>query len=298
MKRSYSFYVVCILVAAALWGAVGVFLKGLLALQFTRYQVVFLRMLLAAVIFGGYQLIRTRRLPTFRLKDIWCFIGTGIINQLLFCLCYYTAIPMVGVAVASVLMYTSPVFAIVLSALLFRERIGRRSMLSLLPALTGCVLVSGVVGGGQAMPAAGILLGLGSGLAYAFSGIFNKYALERGYSSETISFYTFVFCALGAAPLALAQPFPSLTGGDLAGAAGYLLGMAALCGIFPTFLYATGLKGVAPGRASLFTSSEPAVATLLGVLLYHEKLTALAVAGIVLIVAAVCVLATEKKENQ
>ena len=297
MKRSYTFYVTCILVAAALWGSVGVFLKGLLALELTRYQVVFLRMLLAAVIFGGYLLIKNHKLPTFRLKDIWCFIGTGIINQLLFCLCYYTAIPMVGVAVASVLMYTSPVFAIVLSVLLFHEKINRRAVVSLLLALAGCVLVSGVVGGGQAMPTVGILLGLASGLAYAFGGIFNKFALQKGYSSEVISFYTFLFCALGAAPLAMAQPFPALSGSGMTGAVGYLLGMAVLCGIFPTFLYATGLKGVAPGRASLFTSSEPAVATLLGVLLYHEKLTALAVAGIVLIVAAVCMLAMEKGEK-
>lgn len=293
MKRSYIFYVSCILIAAGLWGVVGLFLKGLLALGLTRYQVVFLRMLLAAVLFGGFVLAKTKRLPTFRLRDIWCFIGTGIFNQLFFCLCYYTAIPMIGVSVASVLMYTSPVFAILLSAVLFREKINSRTVMALLLALSGCVLVSGVVGGAHALPLAGILLGLGSGLTYAFSGIFNKFALQRGYSSETISFYTFVFCALGAAPLAFMEPFPALGGMELALTGGNLFGMALLCGIFPTFLYATGLKGVSPGRASLFTSSEPAVATLLGVLVLHEELTLLMIVGILLIVSVVILLSKE-----
>ena len=166
--------------------------------------------------------------------------------------------------------------------------------MSLLLALAGCVLVSGVIGDRQAMPTSGILLGLASGLAYAFGGIFNKFALKRSYSSETISFYTFVFCALGAAPLAFSHPFPVLSDGDMIPALCCLLGMAVLCGIIPTFLYATGLKGVAPGRASLFTSSEPATATLLGVLLYHEQLTGQALTGIMLIAAAVGLLAAEK----
>lgn len=297
MKKSYSFYVSCILIAAALWGIVGLFLKGLLALELTRYQIVFLRMLFASILFGGYLLARNKKLPVFRLRDIWCFIGTGILNQLFFCLCYYTAIPMIGVAVASVLMYTSPVFSIVLSAMLFREKINGRTIVALLLALSGCVLVSGIIGGDQALPFVGVLLGLGSGLAYAVSGVFNKFALQRGYSSETISFYTFVFCTTGALPLALSQPFPALSSSDMLTAGVYLLSMALLCGVFPTFLYATGLKGVAPGRASLFTSSEPAVATLLGIFVFHEKLTLLALTGIVLIILAVVVLAAEKKEG-
>lgn len=295
MKKNYIFYVFCILIAAGLWGTVGLFLKGLLALGLTRYQIIFLRMSLAAFLLGGFLWIKDRHLPTFHLYDIWCFVGTGILNQLFFCLCYYTAIPVIGVSLASVLMYTSPAFAILLSAVLFHERINSRTIVALFLTLSGCVIVSGIWDRGHAIPVVGLLLGLGSGLTYALSGIFNKFALQRGYSSETISFYTFLFCALGSIPLAIAQPLPTLSGAEFLSAGKNLLGMSLLCGIFPTFLYATGLKKVAPGRASLFTSSEPAVATLLGVLVYHEELTLYMVLGILLIISAVTLLSKERE---
>lgn len=295
--KSYTKSVVCILLAAALWGSVSIFLTRLTSLGITRYQVIALRCLFATILFGAFLLVKERKLPTFQVHHIWCFLGTGILNQLLFCICYYTAIPMIGVSVASILMYTSPIFAVVLSAILFKERIGKRGFYSLILALMGCVLVSGL-GGAQQLPAVGLLLGLASGLAYAMSGIFNKFALQRGYSSSTITFYTSLFCMLGAIPLAAAQPFPVLAVPETASAVGALLGMSLLCGIMPTMLYATGLKQIGPGRASMLTSAEPAVATLLGVFWFHERLTVLALIGIILIIIAVINLASEDEKQK
>jgi len=297
MKKTYSFYVSCILIAAALLGAVSLFLSGLLALGFTRYQVILLRSFLSCGLFGAYIFLHDRTQFHFRLKDIWCFIGTGILNQLLFCVCYYTSISMIGVAVASVLMFTSPVFAIILSVLLFHEQVGKREILALTLALSGCVLVSGI-GGEQQFPILGILLGLGSGLAYALGGIFNKLALQKKYSSQTITFYTLLFCMLGVAPLACSEPFPLLAPPDLLKTLGLFFAMSVFCSIIPTLLLVIGQKVVAPGRTSMLTSSELVVATLIGVFVFHEKLTALALFGMLLITGAVILLSVDKKESK
>jgi len=295
--KKYSFSVCCILVAAALWGSVSVFLVELTSLGFSRYQVIMLRGLCSTLLFGLFLLIRGKGLSGFQMRHIWLFIGTGILNQLLFCICYYTAIPIIGVSVASVLMYTSPIFALLLSAALFGERIGGRGCIALVLALAGCVLVSGI-GGAAQLPVVGLLLGLGSGVTYSLYGIFSKLALQRGYSSSAITLYTPLFCMLGALPLSFLHPFPTLEGSDVTWGIGALVGMSLLCSILPTLLYATGLKMVAPGRAAMLTSAEPAVATLLGVFWFHERLTLLAVGGIVLIIVAVILLAGEKQKEE
>lgn len=294
MTKSYSFYAACILIAAALLGIVSVFLSGLLALGLTRYQVILLRSVLSCTLLGAFMLAKDKKQFCFKPRDIWCFIGTGVLNQLLFCVCYYTAIGLVGVAVASVLMFTSPIFAIVLSVLLFHERIGKQEILALVLAMSGCVLVSGI-GGEQRLPLAGLLLGLGSGLTYALGGIFNKLALQHGYASQTITFYTLLFCMVGVIPAAVAQPFPALALSDLLSAMGLLLCMSLLCSIIPTLLLVVGQKAVAPGRASMLTSAELAVAALVGVFVFREKLTLLALLGMILITAAVILLAKDKE---
>lgn len=294
MSKSYSFHAFCILAGAALLGVVSVFLAGLLDMGFNRYQVILLRGVLSCALLGVFMLMKDKSRFRFKFQDIWYFIGTGILSQMLFCACYYTAIALIGVAAASALMFTSPVFAIVLSVLLFHERIGKGELAALAMALSGCVLVSGV-GGTQRLPLEGLLLGLGSGLAYALGGIFNKLALRRGYSSQTITFYTLLFCMISAVPAAAAQPFPILRPSDVPAAVGLLLCMSLLCSIAPTLLLIVGQKMIAPGRASMLTSAELAVAALVGVLVFHETLTLSAVLGMVLITAAVILLAGEKE---
>ena len=76
-----------------------------------------------------------------------------------------------------------------------------QKLLALVLTFTGCCLVSGL-GSGSAVSMKGLLLGLGSGFFYALYSIFSRYAIERGYGSWTITFYTFLLCLLASAPLA------------------------------------------------------------------------------------------------
>ena len=172
--------------------------------------------------------------------------------------------------------------------MLFHESIGRRKVLALVMTFAGCLLVAGVLGSGGAVSPRGFLVGLGAGVGYALYSIFSRFALEKGYSSATISFYTFLFAAIAALPLShlwtagelLAQP---------AAAAG-ALGIGVLCCVFPYLLYTQGLAGVETGQAAIMATVEPAVAALVSFALYGESLWGAKGAGILLIFAAVAVL--------
>ena len=61
--------------------------------------------------------------------------------------------------------------------------------------------MTGVYEGELSVSAKGLFLGVMSGVAYAMYSIFSRFAINRGYASETISFYTFVFAGLGSLPL-------------------------------------------------------------------------------------------------
>ena len=247
-----------------------------------------LRSLGGLVLVGAYLAVFHRDMLRVRLRDLWCFAGSGICSLLFFSYCYFTGMTMTSLSVICVLLYTAPVFVMLLSVLLFRERMTRSKLLALLLTFAGCCLVSGL-GGETHLSGAALLLGLGSGFFYGLYSIFSRYAIQRGYSSWTITFYTFAFCSVACLFLSDWSAITSTVSADPT-----LLIWIVLLGLvtafFPYVLYTRGLEQMESSRAAILASLEPAVATLLGVLVLHEPLTISNAAGIVLVLGGIAVL--------
>ena len=277
-----------ILAAGALWGSMGLFVRRLGAAGCSSAEIAQLRSTIAALLLSVYLLVRDRSLFRIRLRDVWCFIGTGILSIVFFNLCYFTTIELTSLSVAAVLLYTAPAFVIVMSAFLFREQITKRKVLALILTFAGCVCVSGLMRGGASMSAKGFFVGLGAGVGYALYSIFSRYALERGYRSLTITFYTFLFAVFGTIPFtSSAHVWRAVTTSPGQTAFIGLFGLVST--VLPYILYTQGLQKVENGRASILASVEPVVATILGILVFHEILHADEIAGILLILGAILI---------
>ena len=227
-----------------------------------------------------------------RLRDLWCFAGTGIVSLLLFSWCYFSGMQEASLSVMAVLLYTSPAFIVLLSVLLFRETLTRQKLLALVLTFTGCCLVSGL-GSGSAVSMKGLLLGLGSGFFYALYSIFSRYAIERGYGSWTITFYTFLFCLLASAPLAHWGLIASALSSGVSVPV-YALLMGLLTGFLAYIFYTKGLEGMESSRAGILASVEPVVGTIIGTLVFHEPLPVQSVLGIALVLGGIVVLGGKK----
>lgn len=287
MKKAY----LQIIAAAALWGCIGLFLKLLTAAGLTTMQGVALRSVVGCLVYGLFLFFTDRKALFIVPKDWYYFFGTGVCSLLFFNWCYFNAITRSSMSVAAVLLYTSPVFVILMSALFFRERITPVKIAALAVTFIGCVLVTGLFPLGQetvSLPV--ILFGLGSGFGYALYSIFGKFVLKK-YSPATVTFYTILFCALFSLPLSgLHANLAALEDGRAwAGA----LGVGVLCCALPYHLYTTGLKDAEPGRAAILATVEPFVAAGLGILLFHEAVTPWKLLGMAAILGAVALLNTK-----
>lgn len=271
--------------AGSLWGIISLFLKPMLNLGFSQIQTVTLRCLVAAAVLGVYMLVKDKSLFRFKLRDIWCFIGTGLVSLMFFSICYFYSMTYNGVCVAVILLYTSPVFVMLLSLPLFKEKITYKKLIAVVLTVAGCVFVSGAAGG-QSIGFVGIVLGICSGLGYALYSIFSRYALQRNYNSMTISFYTFLFCGLGCLPFA--SPV-SMALSLSPKAVLYSLGLGVVCCVMPYILYTKGLEYVDNTRASVIVAVEPVVASLIGVFVYNESVTAVKLLGVALVLSAVVI---------
>ena len=138
--------VISVILAGILWGLIGVFIKKLSAFGFDSVQIAFIRMLIASLSFSLFILIKDKSLLRINIKDIWMFVGTGIISVSLFNICYFYTIIHSEASLAVVLLYTSPVFVVLISALLFKEKITINKVIALVISFAGCVLTAGLLG--------------------------------------------------------------------------------------------------------------------------------------------------------
>lgn len=284
MKTKAYLYIIC---AAALWGLIGLFVKHLAALDFTPIQIVALRSIASAICATAALLPSVKGLFRIDWRDAWMFIGTGVFSLTFFNYCYFNCIAASSLAVAALLLYTAPIFVMVMSVFLFKESFTAKKAAALVMTFAGCGFVTGAFSGSLSLTLAGLLYGLGSGFGYALYSIFGKYAVEK-YSSATITVYTFYFSSLAAFPLA---DFPSDTISRLnMEAIINVLGLGLVCAVIPYLLYNKGLVYVEPGQASILATIEPFVAALIGICYFQEPLTMQKLIGMALIFAAIVLL--------
>lgn len=290
LKRLAFFMVIA---AAILWGTLGIFGKNLNRLGFAPEQIVLIRAVGASVILIGFTSIKNRELLKIKARDSIYFVGTGIISFVFFNWCYFIAINKTSLSVAAILLYTAPAIVMVLSAILFREKMTRKKLISLLLTFAGCILVTAFVpAAGQRITISGVLAGLGAGLGYALYSIFGRYALAK-YDSITVTLYTFIFASMGLIPFIDISDMAVLLSNSEAVYYAVTLGFFAT--VLPFLLYTKGLTYLETGTASIIATLEPIVATVLGIILYSEPITFFKILGIALVVAAVSILREKRK---
>ncbi|QZY56052.1 DMT family transporter [Crassaminicella profunda] len=274
-----------VIVAAMLWGTIGIFGKKLTQFGFSTEQIVFIRAIGACITLILFTLTKNISLLKIKPRDFIYFVGTGIFSFVFFNWCYFIAINKTSLSVAAILLYTAPAIVMVLSAILFKEKMTKKKIISLLLTFAGCIFVTAFVQDtGQNITISGILAGLGSGLGYALYSIFGRYALKK-YNSITVTLYTFIFASVGLIPFADIKKMISLFSNI--NALYYAAALGIIATVLPFLLYTKGLSYLETSEASIIATLEPIVATIIGVLLYGEPLTLFKILGISLVIYAV-----------
>lgn len=286
-----------IILAGCLWGSMGLFVRRLGAMGLDSMEIVELRSLLAVALLFTVTAIRNPRQLKVTKRNLIPLGCSGVFSIIFFNYCYFSTIRLLNLSAAAILLYTAPIFVMLLSIPLFHERLTARKLLALGMAFAGCCLVSGIASASQCLSLQGILLGLGSGFGYALYSIFSRVSLNQGLGSVTITDYTFLFAALAGVFLTDFSQYAAAFSGF--GMEFVLLAVvyAVVTTVLPYLLYTAGLSQVENGTASILASVEPVVATILGFMVFSETPTFQSFLGIVLVLAALVLLSIKKKRN-
>jgi drug/metabolite transporter (DMT)-like permease len=213
-----------------------------------------------------------------------------------------------GAAVATVLIYSAPLFSAVAGRVLLRESLGPLKAAAVAIGIAGCVLVSGAYDPAhwRGNPV-GIALGLGTGLSFAAYGLLGRVVARRGIPTWTAMAYGFLLSTVLMLTLLRRSAFDWLPTSLLAGAGGSqpaVLGWATLLALAlgPTLgghgLYNASLAYLPASTATLIATLEPPLTALLAYLLLGERLGFPQLAGSGLVLAGVVAVSIEDRRER
>ena len=190
------------------------------------------------------------------------------------------------VATATVCYYLAPVFIILFSPLVLKEKLTLRRLICVACALLGMVLVSGAAGLSSKREIIGVLFGTGAAVLYATAVLMNKKMTE-------ISGFDRTLVQIASASISL-LPYVLLTEklGELTLTRGSIAPLLVL-GILHTgicyALYFLSIKDLSAQSSSILSYIDPVFAVILSAVLLKEPFTVQAAAGAVLVLGSMLV---------
>lgn len=227
----------------------------------------------------------------------WVIVVVGALGVLAYQPTFFAGTRLNGVAIGTVVaLGSAPVFTGILNAVIRRSRPTSRWAIATAIALAGVVLVSGLAGNGsgQQIVPVGILASLGAGASYAVYAIASKLLLDRGWNTSASMGAVFGVAAVFSVPVLLSTPLAWLA---TPRGALLVLWLCVVTIVVAYLLFGWGLKRLAPTTVASLTLAEPLVATLLGLIVLRETLSAPAIVGLIIMAAGLTILTLPARQK-
>jgi len=287
-----------IFLAGISWGTLGTGIKLLSNQGLTEMQTAFYMQLFALVLMVPVVLIKC---GVKALKISWrlfvILFATGLFSEALFDLFQAMAVAELGVAVSGVMLYISPLFVMICSRIMFKEKITKIKIMAFVINLFGCFMT--VTGGSldtSIISVKGIVCGVAAAICYGIVTVSDKYTAGEA-DPLVITFYILLSGFISIAVISRCWTFPASVFRPI----NFLIGAGA--GLFTTMLpYLFFAKGLAcdieASKAPIFASIEVVISAVLGVVLFRENLGIANILGIAIVVASIVLLNMGKDGKQ
>lgn len=222
---------------------------------------------------------------------MWSLLaGIGVAGNFTF---YFLSIEDSSISVAATLMYAAPVFVLLTSILLLLERSTWFKWLCIAGVVMGIILLTGAYNAGDSsVTLFGAATGLMAGVSYAvfIFGFRNAALIGKPPTTLTIAFFSFCFILFLFMDKTVALDV--LSSSDIGW---FLLVGIAGAGV-PFIFYVFGLRRTAPTTASMVAMIEPVTASLFGLLIMGNQLSAIQFSGMGLILFTITFLSVRQSE--
>lgn len=298
MKSAQNKGYLFVLAAGVLWGTIGFFATLLSEMGMNAGPIAFFRVLSSSAMLALTLLITGKGVSLFRIsrRGLISCILIGFISQALYNFCYMNTIEQNGMATAAVFLYTSPIYVALLSRLFFHEPLTGNKILAIVINIIGCVLT--VTGGDFAevnISAFGLVMGLLAGFTYALLPILSR----TGAADEnpcTAAFYGQLFGAV--LLFFLIRPYQNVGTVFDWKVLLVLIGFGVMPSAVAYTVYYVGISKIAEtSKVPVIASIETVVAAAIGLAAFDQRLSAVKLLGIALVLCSIAIMNVKRREK-
>ena len=271
-----------ILVSGISFGASAIFARFAYEAGTNPITLLFLRFGIASVCMLFMALVRGISVPRGRILLGLVLMGAvGYAGQ---SFCYFTALTLTSAGLVALLLYLYPALVTVLAVVVLKEPVSKLKIIALIFALAGTALTIGPAGGGKPL---GIVLGLGAAFIYSVYILVGSKITKQGTAIQSSAvIITSAAVVYGGLIAIQGASFPKTLYGWASVSA-----VALISTVLAIVTFLAGLDRVGPTNAATLSTIEPVVTVTLAMLVLGETMTPLQIAGGMMILIAVIVLA-------
>ncbi|MDP1652373.1 MAG: DMT family transporter [Rhodocyclaceae bacterium] len=274
--------VMWIVLSAAGFGAMAIFAKIAYREGVSLSSMLFLRFTIAGVLLAAWGTLQGMRWP--RGRDFLWVAAMGALGYVGQSFCYFSALKYASTGLVGLLLYLYPALVTIMSAMLYRRKIGAARGWAVVVALAGTALT---VGGDLASQPLGIALGIGAALIYSIYILAGEGVMPRVGSLPAATVVMLAAAVVyGGMAVTEGLALPASPTAWLA-----VLAIAIFSTLLAILGFFKGLEKLGASDASTLSTLEPLITIGLAVLVLGETVTGLQLAGGALILAAVIYLA-------
>lgn len=277
--------IVYVALSAASFGALPIFIKVAYASGASTVAVLALRFIFAALLMCVIMLSRRQRWP--RGRNLVILIGMGGLGYVGQSYCFFAALNHASAGLVSLLLYLYPTLVALLAAAFLQQPLSRTKLAAVLAALAGTALI---IGGDTSGSLPGIILGIGAALIYSIYILVGSRILQAEGALPAATVVMIAAAAVFAVMAAAGRPaLPEGSAGWAAVAA-----IALVSTVIAMVFFFAGLARLSAADAATVSTLEPLVTVFLAALFLGESITPVKLAGGIIIITALVVLARSR----
>jgi len=289
------------LLAGTCWGCCGGFVRVLDEAGFNNITITFSRVIIIVILLGIFTFFRDKSLFRIELRQLPILILVGLSGQFFFNLCYNISILELSLSLATIMLCTAPVFVIIFSSILFKEKITPTRVICMFGVLAGCILLSGVVeSGGLMWSVLGLAMGVATSICNAAVTMSTNEAADiRKIPVLTIQFYAALFALIPMLPFVDYSTLGDFIVSSPETNIPYLIAYALIAALIPNLVFSIAFIFNDASIVSILASgAEPTSALILGLLMFGEVPTIFGIIGMVLVIGSIIVLSRSNASNK
>lgn len=288
---------IMVIIATLFWGYMGISSRFLNIINLRAQDISFARAFTAAVLFSVLMLFTNKSAFKISFKGLIFCVLYGIIAIAFSFTLYSTAVERIPISVATILMFSNPVWVSIFERIFFKEKIGLKKALVLCFCILGCTCIIDIFSsGGSNLDLIGVVAGLLSGVSFALQIILPKF-VDGKIEDNTLLLYGFWSAAICLFFFAK----PSLVIDNLLNSynPGFYFIQLLSIGVLSTFIanscYIMSAKYIGTQLPSMLCSLEPIFASAFAYVVFGEKMKPIQFLGAIIVILSIVALQINKE---